>query len=270
MSIHFISGLPRSGSTLLSAILQQNPSFRTSVTSPLLPSLLSILNNIGETSDFATFFDENRRRNLLKSFFSSYFEGGLEKFVIFDTNRGWPERLALLNDLYPTSRVICCVRDVNWVIDSCEKFRNESPLKNPLIFGIYGDAKLYSRVDTIMNRDTGFIGAPWSGLREAWFGNFSNMLVFVRYESLVENPERTVTAIYTALGEAHFDHDFERLEYSEAAYDARLGADGLHHVRAKVSIQPRKISLPPDILQRYVTTNFWNDSNMNINGVTVI
>ena len=32
---HFISGLPRSGSTLLAAILNQNPRFRAGMTSPL-------------------------------------------------------------------------------------------------------------------------------------------------------------------------------------------------------------------------------------------
>ena len=33
--IHFISGLPRSGSTLLAAILRQNPRFHAGMTSPV-------------------------------------------------------------------------------------------------------------------------------------------------------------------------------------------------------------------------------------------
>jgi hypothetical protein len=33
--IHFISGLPRSGSTLLAAILRQNPRFHAAMTSPV-------------------------------------------------------------------------------------------------------------------------------------------------------------------------------------------------------------------------------------------
>jgi len=33
--LHFISGLPRSGSTLLSAILRQNPRFYAGMTSPV-------------------------------------------------------------------------------------------------------------------------------------------------------------------------------------------------------------------------------------------
>jgi len=34
-TFHFISGLPRSGSTLLSAILRQNPRFYAGMTSPV-------------------------------------------------------------------------------------------------------------------------------------------------------------------------------------------------------------------------------------------
>ncbi|MEH1864722.1 MAG: hypothetical protein V7K69_06870 [Nostoc sp.] len=33
--MHFISGLPRSGSTLLGALLRQNPWFHASMTSPV-------------------------------------------------------------------------------------------------------------------------------------------------------------------------------------------------------------------------------------------
>jgi len=33
--VHFISGLPRSGSTLLCALLRQNPRFSSAVTSPV-------------------------------------------------------------------------------------------------------------------------------------------------------------------------------------------------------------------------------------------
>ncbi|MEG3936419.1 MULTISPECIES: sulfotransferase [unclassified Microcoleus] len=35
MNSHFISGLPRSGSTLLAALLRQNPRFHGAMTSPL-------------------------------------------------------------------------------------------------------------------------------------------------------------------------------------------------------------------------------------------
>src|ERR1700685_2110174 len=43
LKIHFISGLPRSGSTLLAAILRQNPAFRASMSTPLSAMFTGLL-----------------------------------------------------------------------------------------------------------------------------------------------------------------------------------------------------------------------------------
>ena len=43
---HFISGLPRSGTTLLSAILRQNPRFHANVTSPVASLFAGILGQV--------------------------------------------------------------------------------------------------------------------------------------------------------------------------------------------------------------------------------
>ena len=44
---HFISGLPRSGSTLLAAILRQNPRFSAGMSSSLCPLFTSAINVMG-------------------------------------------------------------------------------------------------------------------------------------------------------------------------------------------------------------------------------
>ena len=41
--LHFISGLPRSGSTLLAALLRQNPRFTAGMSSPVYPLFRSML-----------------------------------------------------------------------------------------------------------------------------------------------------------------------------------------------------------------------------------
>jgi sulfotransferase len=40
--IHFISGLPRSGSTLLAAILRQNPRFHAGMSSPVASLFMAL------------------------------------------------------------------------------------------------------------------------------------------------------------------------------------------------------------------------------------
>ena len=48
---HFITGLPRSGSTLLSALLLQNPRFHAGMTSPVGGLFRGMLNQLGAGSE---------------------------------------------------------------------------------------------------------------------------------------------------------------------------------------------------------------------------
>jgi len=141
-TVHFISGLPRSGSTLLSALLKQNPRFSASMTSPvsLLCSTMQQKMNGGE---FGVFFDDARRRTMLRGVFDAYYAGLSEEQVVFDTNRTWTGKAALLGQLYPESRILCCVRDPGWIIDSVERMLNKNPLQLSRIFNFQAGLSVY-------------------------------------------------------------------------------------------------------------------------------
>ncbi|HQT27579.1 MAG TPA: sulfotransferase, partial [Burkholderiales bacterium] len=97
---HFISGLPRSGSTLLSALLRQNPSFTAAMTSPVV-SLLGAVHPKMCGGEFGVFFDDAKRAALLRSIFETYHSGAPSEGVIFDTNRLWTGRSALIGEIFP-------------------------------------------------------------------------------------------------------------------------------------------------------------------------
>jgi sulfotransferase len=109
---HFISGLPRSGSTLLSAILLQNPRFHAGMTSPVGTLFSSVLQQCSAGSEFGSVIDTDLRRRLLRGLFDSYYADKADKPVIFDTNRQWCARLPALQDLFPQAKTIACVRNV--------------------------------------------------------------------------------------------------------------------------------------------------------------
>ena len=50
---HFISGMPRSGTTLLAAILNQNPRFRAGMTSPLADIMGVVMAETSSKNDFS-------------------------------------------------------------------------------------------------------------------------------------------------------------------------------------------------------------------------
>ena len=73
MRYHFITGLPRSGSTLLSALLLQNPRFHAGMTSPVVSSLFkSMINQLSAGSEFGPVVSKEQRRRLVRGLFDSY------------------------------------------------------------------------------------------------------------------------------------------------------------------------------------------------------
>ncbi|MBS0268470.1 MAG: sulfotransferase [Proteobacteria bacterium] len=122
-TVHFISGLPRSGSTLLAAILRQNPRFHAAMTSPVALLFAALQHKMSGATEFSLFFDDERRAAILKNVFKAYYERLPPDGVIFDTNRTWAARASLLAGLYPDCRIICCVRDVGWIMDPAPIWR---------------------------------------------------------------------------------------------------------------------------------------------------
>jgi len=267
---HVISGLPRSGSTLLSAILRQNPRFRADVTSPVLMLCGAVLEKMTPNTEFSSFFDDARRRTILRGLVDAYYATAGADQIIFDTNRLWTGKIALLRDLYPNARLICCVREVGWIIDSLERMLRKNPLHYSRVFQFKPGTSVYGRVEALMNSDNGLIGLPWATLREAWFGEDAKSLIVVPYESLVRDPARVMDRLYQELGEPRFAHDFNAVEYDAPAYDADLGMPGLHAVRSKVEAESREPSIPPDIFAEQAKLSFWNTPNLNRRGVTVL
>jgi sulfotransferase len=119
--IHFISGLPRSGSTLLGAILRQNPRFHAGMTTPVGGLVEQMLAAMSDRNEYSVFISEEQKRQLIQSIFNTYYQPQADKAVIFDTNRLWCAKLSLINQLFPEAKIICCVRNIAWVMDSIER-----------------------------------------------------------------------------------------------------------------------------------------------------
>src|SRR5262245_15158062 len=268
--LHLISGLPRSGSTLLCALLRQNPRFAAAMTSPVASLVGAVMPKMNGASEFSVFFNDERRRTILRGIFDSYYADVPADHVVFDTNRTWTARASLMADLYPQARIICCVREVGWIIDSIERMLRKNPLQLSRIFNFQPGGTVYSRVETLMNSDNGLVGQAWASLREAWFSENAKRLILVGYNDLVSRPDFVMTRLYAELGEAPFAHDFDHVAYDEPDYDAHLGMPGMHKVREKVEFTKRDSCVPPDIFTKYSDVNFWLRPEMSSKGVTVL
>lgn len=239
------------------------------MTSPVA-SLIGVLHPKMCGGEFGVFFDDAKRARQLRAVFDAYYADASDKDVVFDTNRSWSARAALLGELFPHSRIICCVRDVGRIIDSIERMLDNNPLQLSRMFNFQPGASVYGRAEALMHSETGLIGAAWSALRDAWFGPHAQRLVVVQYDTLAKRPQHTLDCLYAALGEAPFRHDLDHVDYDEPDYDAHLGMPGLHKVRAQVAFQQRNPGIPPDLFAKYASASFWAKPELNTRGVTII
>jgi sulfotransferase len=264
MTLHFISGIARSGSTLLSAILKQNPRFSAAMTSLLFTTLEGALRTMSAEGGYAAC--DVQRENVLRAVLRSFYEHLDPSTVVFDTSRGWCRMMSLLACLSPESRVVCCVRNPAWVLDSVERLVHANPLLQSRIFGEM-ERTVYTRVEALSTR--GFVGAGVQSFKEAWYGEQAKRLIVVRYDSLVSNPDAVISQLYRELNLEPFLHDFENVEYDAEDFDLRLNMPGLHRVRGRVEPRPRETILPPELFGQF-SREFWNEPAENKRGVLVL
>ena len=262
---HFIAGMPRSGSTLLAGILRQNPRFHAAMSSPVAGLINGALEQMGAGGESAAFFDEIKRKAICRAMLDAYYADNAAP-VVFDTNRQWTARMHQLAGLAPDFRMICCVRNPAWVMDSFEAIHRRNPFDYSRMYSPATRQTVYSRCEQLISAD-GVVGGAWTALKEAYYGDFSERLLLVDYELLSRHPARTMQLVYQFLGEAEFAHDFDNVEYTEEAFDQQLGVKGLHDVRRKVEFKTRRSILPPDLFNKYQDMDFWQDQTGTSAGI---
>jgi sulfotransferase len=266
---HFISGLPRSGSTLLSAILSQNPRFHASMSGPLGGMFDTMLGELSDHNEYSVFISNDQRRRILKGLFDGYYGSEFSADVIFDTNRVWCTRLEVLRQLFRRSKIIACVRHVSWVIDSIERLVRRNIFQPSGIFNYKPGGTVYSRAEGLAKAD-GMVGFAHNAVKQAFYSDDPSNLMLLRFETLTNEPARAVAAVYAFIGEPAYSHDFNNVQYEADEFDRRMGTPGLHTVRPKVEPVARASVLPPDLFSRYENEAFWLDPALNSRKVKVV
>ena len=265
---HFISGLPRSGSTLLAALLRQNPRFQAGMSGPVAGLVGSLLGEMSGRNEFSVFVDDAQRRRVLKAVIEGYYADSPAE-VIFDTSRAWCARMGVLRTLYPEARVIACVRHMPWIVDSIERLIRSNTFQPSSIFNYTPGGTVYSRADGVANGE-GMVGYAYNALKEAFFGEDHANLMLLQYETLIREPGKALCAIYEFIGAAPFQHDFDHIDCDASAFDAKAGTPGLHPVRSRVGLIERETILPPDVFRRFEKDDFWRDPALNRHNVCII
>lgn len=255
---YFISGLPRSGSTLLSAILKQNPDFYADISSPVSTVMQSTIDVItgGENN---MNFREDRRKDLLHSILDGYYKS-IDRNIVFDTSRDWTSKTHLLKTLYPKTKILACVRDIGWILDSFELIAGKNALYTNTFIEREVNHSVETRSASLMDVEKGGqVIKPWYWLKEGLSAN-SEMIHLIEYDDLCKNPEKTMKKAYEFLNIEYFEHDFDNVEYSNENFDRGMGQPDLHTVKKKVEYKPRRSILPDSVWEKCSELEFWKTS----------
>ena len=255
--LHFLSGFPRAGSTLLAAILNQNPAFTAGMASPVARVYQGLEATMSQLNEAAVFIDDDYREAMLRAAFTARYSK--HEGVAFDNHRMWLARLPALSLLFPDSKVIACVRDVAWIIDSFERLKHTNPLQTSAIHGHDTGGTVFDRALNLQG-GRGVVGFSLNALREAMAGEHADRILLVEYDDLCADPAGTLETIYAFIDEPLFEHDFNNVQYSASEFDNRLGDKGMHDIGGKVEVRKRKTILPPGIFASYANDQFWRQS----------
>ena len=255
---NFISGMPRSGTTLLSTILNQNPRFSAGISDPLEMYVNSVIKDTSTAVGMEAAVSIEKRKEIIRGLFDSFYSDANE--VCFNTNRGWSANTSLLDNLYPDFKMIVCLRDVPWVLDSFEQLNAKNPYTVKPLYHHQMLGTVYERCGMLMGNMpnfAGYVAGPLANVKQSMFCNERQHICYVEYDTLVKNPLSTIRQIYKFLDEPWFDHDFNNIEASYDEFDEQTKIIGLHNVRKHVEFRQRPTVLPTDLWNQFEPTTFW-------------
>lgn len=213
MKFNVITGMPRSGSTLLCNILNQNPEFRATSTSTLAGMLSGMSHFWSNSIEIKNLLEkekektEDRMVRSARAFVEQWHKDEDAQKVIFDKSRGWCVNALLLRKIFPESKIIAMIRDLRGVFGSVEKQHQKNPLldeaNNPQM------KTIFSRADAMFSPN-GLIGAPVIGVEDMLRRKIENV-IYVQYESFSAHPKLVLERVYEQLGEKNFEHDFDNV-----------------------------------------------------------
>jgi sulfotransferase len=228
MKICLLSGLPRSGSTVLRSILEQNEILNVTPYSGLREILLTNISswNVIPHQAYPRMLAKQR---VLKSIINSYH--GYDKDIHIDVDRYWPRNIRLFETVTNTkAKVVCLVRPVDEVIASLEKLKQNNPEQS--LHDNYEDATIDERMHTHL---TGFVGGAYRSLVDAFDSNVGDRLLFVDYNKLCKDPITQLKRIYNHWDLEEFKHTHSNLSLKTKENDEYHGFTELHSIRETLS-----------------------------------
>ena len=229
-----LSGHARSGSTLLSSVLSQNPEIYAGGSSAVCQLMWDMHQSINNSEEIKannlTHLDD-----MVKNIPHLYY-ANTDRPIIIDRHRSWtlPSNIDLLKKYIDKNiKIIVLTRPTIEVVKSIVYLRIQNGWENP-------EANLFVPESEPIIRP--IAGVNWAKQ------NYFNEFLFVEYNEFVKNPKQTIDSIYKYCNWQPYEHNFTNIVNSSNEDDSQYGLLGLHDIRQSVKSRALDIELSDDTI----------------------
>lgn len=269
----FLAGLPRSGSTLLRSILNQNPDL---LSGPISPSveLLYYTDKYFQSSEMLLASPNPQGcydvlSNMMDHFYSNIMEKeGKSKIIEF--NRAIPNNIERFRTYIKDDiRIVCPVRSIPEILASFISLIHKNNDKVSFVDQYLIDKGIEvnddTRCDYLMS-DYGIVGQALFALSRPYLRGEEDLLKIVEYDDLVGRTDEVMGEIYDFWGLERWSHTYVDLENKYPENDIfQYNLDGMHTIGSvikKTCKKPEEV-LSVEIIEKYSGMEYWRENCTN-------
>jgi len=225
VNIFFLSGLPRTGSTLLSSILSQNPNIHSEGNSAVCQIMWDMKESCEKNAIEQLLANERMetKNDLVSSIPQIYYKNVRQENVV-DKCRSWtiPANLQMIkNYITQDPKIIVMTRPIEEIVRSFVNLRKEN--------GWHGNLE-----SDLLTENSEPIMRSLSGVEYAKQNN-NGEFIFVEYNDLVNDTREVINSIYDFFEWDHFYHNLKDIKNKNPENDSVYGLLGMHDVRPHIS-----------------------------------
>ena len=251
-TFHFLSGLPRTGSTVIESILGQNPEIYVTPTSPLLHLLNTNQDEFWKCPEVVANPFSDMLTNMSRGMIEGCWEHRPEPIII-DKHRGWGKNMPATTIVFGKEiKMVATIRDIPSIMASWLTLIRNQP--NNFI------------EKTVIEK--GFEPTEENMMAEMWFGHVLdcvesvamarktafNRMMEINYDDFVDDPKKQLNKIENFLELPSFNYDVKNIENNNLNNDYEaFGFVDMHKIRPEV----KKIAKhPKDVLGQSLYDRF--------------
>lgn len=261
----YLTGLPRSGQSLLRSLLNQNPEIYCSTESPVGDVMANAESTLINSPVYLAAPKPESLKSTISSIIDNYYSN-TDKPIIVDSDKGWCviNRFNLLLKYRQNNlKLICLVRPVVDILCSYLALLEENTNTNFIDEMLKQNPQTH--VGTINEKRCEVLMSPASplsyqvkGVSTLYNSPYRSNIFYIHYDELVTEKQNILDDLYDFLQIKKYSHNFENIERLEIEDDSQYGMLGFHKVHKSIQLTNRKADaiLSPYIYNKYKHLTF--------------